>query len=121
PGPPGGLGVGAERRAHAVHLVGRDRHTRPGPAGDDTHVCTAAAHRLADLPAHLGPGITFGDRHHRVARGAEPGLDRGGHPSWLVGAERDAHASIIADATDGATPPRGPTGRRRGVRSFRLT
>src|SRR3989442_7132414 len=35
-GEPGGVGVGAGRRADAGQLVGRDRHAEPGAADEDT-------------------------------------------------------------------------------------
>ena len=53
--PAGGLGVGAQRGAHAGDLVGGDRRAGAGPAEQHAGLGRAGRHRLADAPTDLGP------------------------------------------------------------------
>ena len=62
---PRGGGIGAERRPHAGHLVGRDRHARTGPAAHDAAIGGSCRDGLADAAGrHRATG--------RSPRGASP-------------------------------------------------
>ena len=46
------VGVGAERRAHAAYLVGRDRNARAAPADENANLRATALRPLVRLEAH---------------------------------------------------------------------
>ena len=54
-----GGGVGAQRGAHAVHLVRGDRRTGARPAEQHAVVGRAVGHELADLPPDLAHCLVF--------------------------------------------------------------
>ena len=92
----GGGGVGAQRRAHARHLVRGDRRARPRPAEQDARLDVTLGDQLADALPDLGPldGLATrrADEHDVVAALLQLVPDRVGQGRPLVRPERCLHA-----------------------------
>ncbi len=91
----GGLGVRAQRRAHAAHLVRSNGRAGPGPAEQHTAVGVPSGDAFAHILADVGPlEVLAGGRpdepHLGTAR-LEIGGDRVGERRPFVGSEHHAH------------------------------
>ena len=111
------LGVGAQRGAHARHLVGGHRHAGAGPAPHQAPVGGAVGDGRRDVPADVRPGLPVGERHDLVPGGGEVTLDGLGHRRDLVGADGDAHVSSARPTPTAA----GAADQRSGLSSTRCS